>query len=901
MVVDYQQLEKIRYSFTDLGRTIKDISKDSEGLLSDTLKSLKEGFQPLLESLSKEMLQSLSSVSAIQNGYRDQAEANVWHREFFLKSANSLEKSSKILIDINNMDKFSEMVKKGPFELSMKFYEKDGKIHSSVNVKPIETTKGKEYKAIKGQLKSFATKIHLPTPGNAIATILGVVAFGYMEEDRIKKESGEVENVLMEAYDSGAKGAVAKGTSYLSQLQEKFQKFYGIAKEETQSVAAAFVRGGVGLQDMFKRVEMGIKGVKDNYTTFSFAIDKMFNLAGGTTATRMVEMMADYGKSLDEARVSTMKLMMAGKDSGIGTQQFAKNVETAGSTLQKFGFDIDDVIDLAVNLQEGFEKMGVPKQFAGRQAALGLQQVAGAITNMSDEMAVFLGEEMGMGEGLEARQNMMESWQRVAKGDSTEELMGMIGKLSDFALKQAKGDKTRAGFFLEKFMGVGIEGSKAMLMIKEALDKGEFDKAKEIAQNNMKEFREAFMTERKKQSEFQQNLNEVLKGVSEIGSGILALVGDVAAYVILTFKQLYAKGGALFESDDKKKKEIEDRADEVYKKISKNMDAHGEKVLKGFDKWTDGLSKMGKDFLGDSFAGLKQAWAFDPYGASSQATTFQPGETAPMVRTVPVVINAGGGDPGERQRYGLTPGLEMVGGREGGDQEEWVGGGLEVVAEGSDPSGDITVSIVGNCPRCGLLFGDSSADYEMADIAGMGFSESDVEAMARMLSTEMGGDEMRGKRETEASAIGWTAINRLRDPKSRFGSSLSDVITGGHGYGKQGKDRSYGTSKKATEQSTSFARDLLSGKIADPTQGATFFYHSRPGGTYSGGKDRPDFTLSRENTLNLNIGKGREARFYSDRSGAKEDPRQQELDEYYTSKGSGKSKGWTPAGVGEGF
>lgn len=915
MIVDLQQLEKIRYSFTDLGRTLKTLSTDNDDLLKDTLKSLKEGFAPLLEMMSNELLKSMSSVSQIQNSFGNQTQAAQLQNSFFLKSAAGLETAVKITIDIRDMDKFSEMMKKNPFGLNMSFQMEEGKVVGagvSVKENKKKTWLQKDLASVWSKLKGMGSVVHIPTPGNILATIIGVMAFGYMTKDRIAKEAGEVTNIMVEATDSGVKGMVSKGTSYISGLQEKFQKFYGIAKEETQGVASAFIGGGIGIKDMLTKVEMGIKGVKDNYMTFSFAVDKMFEMAGGTTANRMIGMMADYGKTLDQARESTLKLMMAGKDSGIGTQQFAKNVEDAGATLQKYGFDIDAVIDLSVSLQAGFEKMGVPKQFAGRQAALGLQQIAGAITGMSDDMAVFIGEKMGYGEGLEARQGLMEAYTRVAKGNSPEELMGMIGKIASVALEQAGGNKTNAGFALEKMMGVGIAGSKSMLMIKDALDKGDFKQAKKITEENMKLFKNSFEEEGKKQSLFQKHLNKILQGVSDMGQGLMALVFDVAAYLILSFKFMTLQFSSIFSKDTPEVKAQKLRAMVAFLGTIDKMKEHGKAMGKGFDKWAEGMKDMGGSVIGESLKGLKAAWNLDMGGSISAVSPLSPEAQAsqPMVRTVPVIIQAGGGSEKGRRDYGLSSGKGDLLGK--ADQSNWVGGSLSLESTGVTQDGDITMTLKGNCPRCGLLFGESYSDFvdqvNLAQGQDPEQHKKDEEDLAYMLQSETGGRGITagGEHELEAQAIAWTALNRLQDQKSSYGKTLSDVITGGQGHGKQGeKGRAYSTARKPGAEARKMAHEFLSGehRMADPTQGATYFYHARPGAKFQGGTSyKPGFAEdpTKENTLNVDVGDKKQARFYSSRAGATEAANARATDAYYEKK-SGAKKSYAPSAIGEGF
>jgi len=926
MLVDPTQVEEVKTRFTELGSAIAEVSDENADAFDDMLDSI-DYFKEAVKELNIEGLENIEeTINLIEN--QKNAISNTFI-SFAEKSGISLSLFNNTLDDAT--EKFSllsnevtkEVVEQDKVVTEIDFNEEERKLKEEEKKRKERERRekqrkfeksviGREVKSLKNSITGMLRKVHLPLPGAILAGGVMWMAFGFQRRDRIQREAGEVTNILITMYDSAVDRMVRSGTNYISKLQENLQQFYGIARQEVQGVAQAFAEGGLTIEQMLSEVDTDIRGVADNYLTLTLGIDKMLELAGGDTARRTITYISEYGKTLGEARDTTLKMISAGMESGIGVQQFTKNVESAAGSLQKFGFDIDDVIDLSMTLQDSFEKMGVPRQFAGRQAAMGLTQMASSIVNMSNEWKMMIGEEMGFGKGLDAIQKMQEAFSRVAEGGRKDELMKFIEKLGGVVLRAAQGDETLAKYILQEASGLkmGVEGSNSIMMVKRAIDEGDIKRAEEIVDKNIKTIQESLQTEKQKQSRFQRNMNEWMQGISKMGEGILSVMGNLLATLIGFFRSVPQMIINYLRGDEEANEILLSKVGD----LSSGMDKGFKQMIGGLRDMKGAAERSGKTILGSTFDNLARAIEFDPLGKGEKEQEGQPiailsseeiqkltpeerAEVLPSIypRLNPVRIRVPhsvpqigmGSEEVPRMVERYTPTTETirvvtvpveVGTEEATyevpiaesyletpegqirlEEEQWVGGQLSIVSSGTDQLGNINLMLMGNCPRCGLLFGDESAITETR--MGMrSYSEVDEEALARMIRSEMGRKPLTGTREIEAAGIGFTALNRLK--QGGFGQTLEEVITGGTGFGRQGttkggKMRPYATKREATKESRELARKILEGRALDPTGGATYFYHSTLGKGY-GPRDpskrvaMPKFTRGKVNTLNIN-------------------------------------------------
>lgn len=702
MIADIQKIELLRWKFTELGKSIRDLSDQNDEYFNGTLESLKSGFGDVVEVLS-------GGVSADVEEKLDAhafaaAELSKVYSDFVTRSMSSLS-SFDSAIDTSSKT-FSTVSKR---------------VEELLNQVPVGNTQKKEAKTVTmlSQMKKWSNKhgvtkhinkafsmTHIPKVGMLAGGSIGLMLEGFLRQDKLRKEAGEVYNILIESFDLATKNMVQKGTDIIATLQTKLRDFYGIAKEETQAVAKQFISGGIG-SEMFKNAGVDFDSeesgsIGNSILVFSLGLDKMFSLSGGTSAQRMVSMMEDYGVSLDEAKDTTYDLMMAGRESGIGTMQFVKNVETAAGALKALGVHMGDVIELSKDLQKGFEAMGVPKNFAGKNAALGLQSITQAMGSMSKDMTIVIAERMGYGSGISGRQAFLDNAARIMRdGDP-----GEVAKFIDTVVTLAEDisgteDEVQVRDVLERLsLGLTYEGARAAYMIHHAKKTGDDKKAKALSSDSKKVFKGAFMTERKAQSAFERELTRVTTGMADVGSAMLGILVNILA-VLMNIGE-WVKAWISGKSTD----EASARWDRSLAGVKRNL----ENLFTSTKQVGSGLANIGMDFLNPNGQNPLGA-AFGDIGSAASAPTV-PAQTGypseQMVKTIPIWVKPDAVKSGKQKQYKVLGNAQTTSGG-AVDIAPWVGGGLSLDMQNVDDAGNIHFEVVGNCPRCGLLFGNAPA------------------------------------------------------------------------------------------------------------------------------------------------------------------------------------------------
>jgi len=855
-IVDIQHLDAARFKFTELGDAISEVSQRNTEMIDALGASLRDSFKTVfsdlendptlkegskLTGMGQEYVQGVSQkfekLAGSMGKSFDELEKTVKAAE---KDFESLSAGARGLVD--KADAVAGQVDAEDGGGGAKGRDSKGRKKSGARAWAANKSKQvvrSEWRTLKGKIGGMMQKLKVPKWKALAAGGIGIMIHGYMDRDRVRAQAGEMKNILIAAYDDGVKGAVRSGTRHLSSIQESLQQYMGINREQIQSVAQAFVDGGVSVDQMTRTVDTRLKGVHSSAVTVTLALDKMFELGGGESAKRMVGLMADYGKTTDEARESLTRMYMVGRDSGIGAMQYVKNVEDAGKELAKMGYDIDNVVDIYSHVTEQFSKMGVPKQFAGKQAAMGIQQMASGIAKMSDSWKIILGERLGYGRGLEARQKMMDAFRRVAEGNNSGEVTRIVEAVYDIAMEATGGDEETARFYMEKQMGLGFEGARLIAEIGSKMKEGKTVEAATAAKQNSEILSKSFGVEATKRSKFERTMNSWMKGLAKVGQGIMGMVIQAVSWLIAFFKALpeFIVNGISGDQQDNNRLAADINA------LFGNTEEHKRKMNRGLSQMTKAMKRMGSDVLGTSMKTLQEAWNFDPASSRLRSMPGTKGRGAgnafapSQVVQIPVASLQSGQSSMAPKQMAKAPASVKKDPQAAQSEWDgpWAGGGVTLEVGGVDTQGNISFEIGGNCPRCGLSFASEEAELEgefssMALASEGKYTGDDVEALARVLQSEAGG--YSPARKKELVGIAHTLINRA---KGRGGGALKNKATSGKGWGKQNNNkrynRQYATRRRPSQATIDFARSILRGDSGtqDWTKGATGFIHANEG------------------------------------------------------------------------
>jgi hypothetical protein len=388
-----------------------------------------------------------------------------------------------------------------------------------------------------GQLTGVASGVmglmsSLPIAGG----LFGLLMYGYSQADRLKAESGEMLNVLV----SGGQATSQPFLNHLSGLGEKFQQFYGISRREVQGIVKEFISGGATIEDLMQTTHRNLGEVGQDVVTMTIGLDKMFELASGSSAKLAQALVEDHGVKLGTAVDQLIRIEFAGSRAGAGVGTFTEFVVKTAGELQNFGIGGESVAASLVSLQERYHTVaGLNVQTSIAYAQLGMSQVSQGVQGLNFGLKSTVGELMGYGTGFGAATGLQDA---IASNDPNQ-LVKLIKALNTLAARETEGtggssnDTIRQRAYLES-IGMGAEGARALTEL--AKLHGGRSNLQNLTAKELAEFRETLKTEAQKQSEMTQNIHEVLKGMAGMGQSILKLAADFAGLLIVTIKGMMA-------------------------------------------------------------------------------------------------------------------------------------------------------------------------------------------------------------------------------------------------------------------------------------------------------------------------------------------------------------------------
>lgn len=368
--------------------------------------------------------------------------------------------------------------------------------------------------------------------GGIIGMLIGFMLLGKMDETRKAAESGEMMNVFEAGFDSLNAAVTQSAIKDLSSFQEIAQKKYGIGRKEVQAVAKDFIDAGIRAKDMMKNVSSSLGEVGEDVVKLSLGVDKLFNMSTGTSSGKIVELMTDYGDTLEEASKKYLRVASAAQESGIGVQKFIDSVYSGSQALKQYGIDLEDVSNVMRTIQKQYESMGLTEEKAGSLAGEGVSNLTTAIQNMSQDKKRELA--MVLFPGKDASSALMEFEQGFmrAKEGKDEGFFLQIGAAMQRKVNSSGSRREDQLEFARAYYGLNYQGFSAVVDTK-------WGDIKSFGKGSPKGLKESFDVEGKTMSELEKMQYDLIQGLATIGRGILKVLVGILGAVVTGFRMMY--------------------------------------------------------------------------------------------------------------------------------------------------------------------------------------------------------------------------------------------------------------------------------------------------------------------------------------------------------------------------
>lgn len=607
-----RQVENVRTSYKDLGFSTQQIFSS----FSDTVKGLQKEIDSLSASIVNVSL-NLDTTYSLLNA----------HMKESVQILSDLEKCGKGIGSINAGGTMGQVkdVYPGLVEASgpeAKAIAKAGEVAAEASVvakqaaKQVSETKeeiSKEVGAIGGIIEkelegakrgvgSALSGLMGPVSfgGGLIAGLISAMVLGVEYTQRIKAQAGELANVFESSVDGLGNKVTQKAIGWFSDFQEKAQKFFGVGRKEVQNHVAAFVNMGYQSEQFMKQFDKSLGVVGANIPMLTLSLEKHLNLASGSAAKNVNEMVSSYGDTLDDAADKFYKLSFAAQRSGIGVEKFIGSIMSGAQAMRQYGIDVNDVTQVMSKLQDYYDRLLGPdkKPFAGELAAGALGSVAGGMGRMDQSFEVAVAQKLFPElQGYGARQEYRSGLKRIAEDNDIGFMIRDIKAKVDVAREQVGNNDVNMAVFLNKFAGWDEIYAKDIIKIAPTLKEGvEIEGA---TKKQLEEFKKTYETEGKVLTDLQKNQEAIIKSLAKIGQGILKLLIGTLGALVVGFKTLFS----LFEVMMLPKNEQREALENIVSGYSTqlvNVLGGAKESIEGVKELFTSLKKSGIDVAGDS-------------------------------------------------------------------------------------------------------------------------------------------------------------------------------------------------------------------------------------------------------------------------------------------------------------
>jgi uncharacterized protein YlaN (UPF0358 family) len=405
-------------------------------------------------------------------------------------------------------------------------------------LRQVSDAPNKAMQFVKDQFAGIATGTLGLAAGLPIAGgLFGLLMYGVTEKDRMAVQAGELTNIM----SASGRSVSSSFLQFYASFQENAQQFMGMSRSDVQSIISTLVQSGAVLDGLSTNWHSELGVVGHDVITMSLAFDKLFEEATGTTISEAIETSRNYGVSLESATLSMIKIGFSASKAGTSISGFMKYVTDLEPQLRYYRADAESIAALTISLQEEYENAGMVASVAMATAKQGMQQISQGLSNLSIGVKAHVGEQLGLGDGVDAAYALTDS----IKNADSQMFFSTLKQIASLAEKETKGTGTellspddKIRYYLENQLGMGFEGALALSKIL----KMQSSQAKlgEVEASDWALLRDSFKTEAEKQSELEKDKNEILKGMANVGQGMLGTLLSFSGFAIIAIKGLFS-------------------------------------------------------------------------------------------------------------------------------------------------------------------------------------------------------------------------------------------------------------------------------------------------------------------------------------------------------------------------
>lgn len=435
--------------------------------------------------------------------------------------------------------------------------------------------------------------------GGIIGGLIGAMVLGVTERDRKHAEAGEFLNVIEATGEALSSDQSRSAYIWFKNFQERAQWFYGISREESQSVVKAMVDAGYKSADIMGSFDKSLGYVGKNVAMATIALDKHFNQDTGTSIGNIIQITTNLGESLQDATDKYAKLAFAGQRSAMGISKFTDAVISGASAMQQYGIDVEDVASIMGTIQKHYEGMGLSPQYAGAQAAQVVGGISQGITNLSPGMKAVLAQQMFPElTALDALQKWEDGFKRAASGENDDFVTKALILMRNWS---AEGGRSRSqAIRIMEYQGLDNRTAATLFDIGEKLAQG--NRLSELTAEEHGRLKNALLTEGERVSELAKTQRNLTNAIAEVGTGLLKLLTGFLGVLILGFRAIPMAIESLFPWSTVQKEDLQ-RINSQYDALFAHMGAGVDEIVKGVK---DAGGAM-KNQFGNDFAPITNA------------------------------------------------------------------------------------------------------------------------------------------------------------------------------------------------------------------------------------------------------------------------------------------------------